>query len=135
MTHLDTSFLVDLLREQRRNAFGPASEFLESLADDETLAVSVHVMCELMAGASDARAPKGEFERLARLSDALVIRYPDERFAPGYARLLTSLRRGGGTIDTMDALIATAAVLDEAPLVTRNRKHFSMVPGLMLAEY
>jgi len=75
MTHLDTSFVVDLLREQRRGAFGPASEFLERLADDEILAASVHVMCELMAGASDARAPKGEFDRLSKLSGALVIRY------------------------------------------------------------
>jgi len=135
MTHLDTSFLVDLLREHRRDAFGAASEFLESLADDETLAVSVHVMCELMAGARDARAPKGELERLVSLSDSLVIRYPDERFAPGYARLVGALRRSGATVDTMDALIATAAVLDEAPLVTLNRKHCSKVPGLMLAEY
>ncbi len=38
------------------------------------------------------------------------------------------------TIDTMDLLIATAAVLDRAPLVTRNGRHFSKVPGLTLEE-
>jgi tRNA(fMet)-specific endonuclease VapC len=135
VTHLDTSFLVDLLRERRRNKFGPASECLEALPDDEVLAVSVHVVCELMAGAAQAGAPKGETERLRRLCDALLIRYPDERFAPAYARLLTSLHRAGATIDTMDLLIATAAVVDGASLLTRNRRHFSRVPGLSLAEY
>jgi tRNA(fMet)-specific endonuclease VapC len=135
MTHLDTSFLVDLLREQRRNEFGAASERLEALPDDEILAVSVFVVCELMAGASQAGAPKGETERLTRLCEALLVRYPDERFAAAYSRLLTSLRRAGATIDTMDLLIATAAILDDASLVTRSRRHFSKVAGLDVVEY
>jgi tRNA(fMet)-specific endonuclease VapC len=135
VTHLDTSFLVDLLRERRRDEFGPASEFLEALPGDEVLAVSVHAVCELMAGAGHAGAPKGEADRLSRLCDALVVQYPDERFAAIYARLLTSIRRSGASIDTMDLLIATAAVVDAAPLVTRNRRHFAKVPGLVLAGY
>jgi tRNA(fMet)-specific endonuclease VapC len=135
VTHLDTSFLVDLLRERRRDQSGPASEFLEALPDDEVLAVSVHVVCELMAGAGHAGAPKGEGDRMSRLCDALFVQYPDERFAATYARLLTSVRRSGAGIDTMDLLIATAAVLAGAPLVTRNRRHFSKVPGLVLVDY
>jgi predicted nucleic acid-binding protein len=35
----------------------------------------------------------------------------------------------------MDLLIATSALLDDAPLVTRNVKDFSRVPGLRLLEY
>jgi predicted nucleic acid-binding protein len=35
----------------------------------------------------------------------------------------------------MDLLIATAAVLDEAPLVTRNARDFARVPGLELVGY
>ena len=35
----------------------------------------------------------------------------------------------------MDLLIATAAVLDEAPLVTRNTKDFARVAGLELVGY
>jgi predicted nucleic acid-binding protein len=38
-------------------------------------------------------------------------------------------------LDTMDLLIAAAAVLDRAPLVTRNGRHFSEVPGLTFEEY
>ena len=135
MIHLDTSYLVDLLRERRRDRFGPASTYLEGLPEDDVLAVSVHVVCELMAGAHAAGAPSGEVDRLSRLCEALVIRYPDERFAAEYGRMLAATRASGRSIDTMDLLIATAAMLDRVPLVTRNARHFSKVPGLVLDEY
>jgi len=35
----------------------------------------------------------------------------------------------------MDLLIATAAILDRAPLVTHNARHFSKVPGLSVEKY
>jgi predicted nucleic acid-binding protein len=35
----------------------------------------------------------------------------------------------------MDLLIATAATLDDAPLVTRNVKDFSRVPGVRVLRY
>jgi len=133
--HLDTSFLVELLREQRRDRFGPASSWLEGLPEDEVLAVSVHVVCELMAGAHAAAARPGELDHLARLCETLVVLYPDERFAPRYGQALARLRSAGKSIDAMDLLIATAALVDDAPLVTRNTKHFSKVPGLSLIEY
>jgi predicted nucleic acid-binding protein len=133
--HLDTTFLVDLLRERRRDRFGPASTYLEGLPEDDVLGVSVHVVCELMAGVQAAGAPAGELDRVSRLCEALVVRYPDERFAVEYGRLLTRTRVSGTLIDTMDLLIATAAVLDGVPLVTRNARHFSKVPGLALEEY
>ena len=135
MIHLDTTFLVDLLREQRRDQFGPALTYLESLPEDGVLGVSVHVICELMAGAHAAGAPAGERDRIARLCEALVIRYPDERFAAEYGRLLARTRASGASIATMDLLIATTAVLDAAPLVTRNTRHFSKVTGLTIEKY
>jgi predicted nucleic acid-binding protein len=133
--HLDTSFVVDLLREQKRDRFGAASNCLETLPGDEVLAVSVHVVCELMAGAHAAGAPKGEVDRLSRLCETLVVRCPDETFAVHYGRLLARLRASGTSIDTMDMLIGTAAVIDDAPLITRNTRHFSKVPGLQIVEY
>jgi len=133
--HLDTSFLVDLLREQRRNRFGPASEYLETLPEGEVLVASVHVVCELMAGAHAAGPPPGDAARISRLCDALAISYPDGRFAGVYGRLLAGLRAAGVSVDTMDLLIATAAVLEEAPLVTGNARHFAKVPGLRVVGY
>jgi tRNA(fMet)-specific endonuclease VapC len=134
--HLDTSFVVDLLRDRHRHRLGPASAYLESLDKDEDLAVSVHMVSELMAGACAQGAPREEAARVERLCDALLVRYPDSRFAPAYGRLLlASLNAAGVSVHAMDLLIATAAVLDDAPLVTRNARHFAKVPGLRLEAY
>ena len=35
----------------------------------------------------------------------------------------------------MDLRIATSAIVEDAPLVTRNVKDFSKVPGLRVLEY
>lgn len=126
--------MVDLLREAGRQELGPATRFLDSHAQDD-LCVSVLVSCELWAGAELSNRPSVERERVRQLSEALRIVYPDERFAPAYGRLLASLTRAGRAISTMDLLIATSAVVDEAPLATRNVKDFRRVPGLELLSY
>ena len=52
-----------------------------------------------------------------------------------YARLLAATTRGSRGVAAMDLLIATAATLDDAALVTRNVRDFSRVPGLRLLRY
>jgi tRNA(fMet)-specific endonuclease VapC len=74
-------------------------------------------------------------DRTAHLCETLVVRCPDEAFAVHYGGLLARLRSSGKSIDTMDLLIGTAAVVDGAPLITRNTRHFSKVPGLQLTSY
>ena len=135
MIHLDSCVLIDLLRETGRERPGPAFDVLESFDDDEVLATSVHVACELRAGAELSRAALKEHEALDRLLGGLLIRCPDASFPSTYGRVLAAVQRGKGTISAMDLLIATAALLDDAPLVTRNRRHFSRVPGLRLIDY
>jgi predicted nucleic acid-binding protein len=132
--HLDTSFLVDLLREAGREEAGPATLFLEK-AQEEELGISVHVACELHAGAELSRNPSQERRRIERLMGGLETVYPDHRFPASYARLLAWQQRSRQRIATMDLLIATAAVLSGAPLVTRNVKDFARVPGLDLLAY
>ncbi len=135
MIHLDSAYLIDLLRETTRGRPGPALDFIEDVPDAETLAVSVHVVAELRAGAELSRRPLQEHEELDRLFSGLVVAYPDERFAMVYGRLLAAVQRTRRTIAAMDLLIATAAVLDDAPLVSRNVKDFSRVPGLRVLPY
>jgi len=135
MIHLDSSFLIDLLRETVRERPGPAFEFIESIDSGELLATSVHVVCELRAGAELSRRAIEEHEALDQLFAGLLIAYPDERFAAAYGRLLAAITRSGRSIAAMDLLIATSATLDDAPLVTRNVKDFSKVPGLRVLQY
>jgi tRNA(fMet)-specific endonuclease VapC len=135
MTHLDSSFLIDLLREQVRERPGAAFDFIESLDPTEVLAVSVHVLCELRAGAELTRRPLAEHETLDRLLSGLLVVYPDERFAAAYGRLYAATSRRATPMSAMDLLIATSAILDDASLVTKNVRDFSRVPGLRLLEY
>jgi len=135
MIHLDSSYLIDLLRETTRGRPGPALDFVENLDADETLAVSVHVVCELRAGAELARRPLKEHEELDRLLSGLLVAYPDAGFARVYSRVLAAVQRSSRRVAAMDLLIGTAALLDEAPLVTRNVKDFSRIPGLQVVGY
>jgi tRNA(fMet)-specific endonuclease VapC len=132
--HLDTSFLVDLLRESAREQAGPATRFLDT-AEGEEMGIAVHVACELHAGAELSSNPSQERRRVEQLIGGLEIAYPDHRFPASYARLLAWQQRSRQRIGTMDLLIATAAVVAGAPLVTRNVKDFARVPGLDLLAY
>ena len=135
MIHLDSSLLIDLSRELARERPGPAFEALESIREDEILAVCVHVVCEVRAGAELSRKPLKEHEALDHLLSGLLIVYPDDRFAPTYSRVLAAIHRSDRAIAPMDLLIATAALIDEAPLLTKNLKDFSRVPGLRVLGY
>jgi predicted nucleic acid-binding protein len=135
MIHLDSSFLIDLHRETASGRQGPALDFIESLDPDEVLGVSVHVVCELRAGAELSKRTLQEHEGLDRLLSGLLVAYPDDRFPPAYGRLLAATSRGGKSLPAMDLLIATAALLDDAPIVTRNVKDFSRMPGLRVLRY
>ena len=135
MIHLDSAFLIDFSREMSRERPGPAFDLLESLDPDEILAVSVHVVCELRAGAERARHPLREHERLDELLSGLLVTYPDDRFPLAFARLAATLSRSSRPMPVMDALIATAALQDDAPLVTKNVKAFSRMPGLRVLKY
>lgn len=135
MIHLDSSFLIDLLRETARGRPGPALEFIESLDPNEVLGASVHVVCELRAGAELSKRTLQEHEALDRLLSGLLVACPDDTFPPAYGRLLAATTRSGKPPAAMDLLIATAALLDDAPLVTRNVKDFAKMPGLRVLRY
>ena len=134
MIHADSSFLIDLLREQARGKRGKASDFLEAHATDQIVS-SVFVVCELEAGAANTPSTDREQARVRALFQVLTVVYPDERFAPVYADVLVKLQRSGKTVATMDLLIAIGAVVDGAALVTANRKHFDVIPGLTVLGY
>jgi tRNA(fMet)-specific endonuclease VapC len=135
MIHLDSSFLIDLLRETTRDRPGPAWDLIESLDEAEVLGVSVHVVCELRAGAELSKKALAEHEAVDGLLSGLLVAYPDDRFPLLYARLLTATQRGGRSVAAMDLLIGTAALVDDAALVTRNVKDFSRIPGLRILSY
>lgn len=135
MIQFDSSFLVDLKEEIAREAPGRAFEFIESLDPRQLLAVSVHVVAELRVGAELARHQLRMHETIDRLLAGFLTIYPDERFAAAYARIWVATNRSRRTVPAMDLLIATAAIVEDAPLVTGNVKGFSRIPGLRIMRY
>jgi tRNA(fMet)-specific endonuclease VapC len=133
--HFDSSFLIDLDQELEQERPGPSFDFLESLDAGELLTVSVHVVAELRVGAEVSRHPMRSHERIDQLLAGFLTAYPDQRFAPAYARLWAATNRGRRTLPAMDLLIATAALIDDAPIVTNNTRDFSKVPGLRVLTY
>lgn len=132
--HLDTSFLVDLLRERARGTNGPASAFLARHLDDE-LRTSLFVACELLLGVERSDRGAEERRRVEELLSVVAVTLPTAALASVYGRVLASLQRRGEVIATMDLLIALTALVEGAPLVTRNASHFERVPDLRVHDY
>lgn len=131
---LDTTFCVDLMRERHRGTGGPASAKLVALGDTP-LHASVFVLCELHAGARLSGDPKRETAKVERLADKLAVIYPGTTFAVAYGELEAWLRKKGKPIPTMDLLIGTMAKSHGLPLLTRDERHFTLIPGLVVETY
>lgn len=134
MIHLDTTFLVDFQREIARSKAGGATAFLQA-RPTERLRVSVHALCELEAGVCLAGHPERERTRLETLVQSLDVVYPQEAFVRMYGQTFAALEARGRRIPAMDLLIAVAALVDGASLVTGNRRDFEGIPDLTVLSY
>lgn len=135
MIQFDTSFLIDLQLEILQERPGAAFAFIESLDQGALLAVSVHVVAELRVGPERAPQQQRNQEALDDLLAGFLTLCPDNRFPLAYARLWAATNRKSRSVASMDLLIATAAILEDAPLVTKNVKDFSKIPGLRVLSY
>lgn len=134
MIHLDTTFLVDAIREGRRSEDGPARSWLaENRGED--LALSVFVLAELLVGAELHAEPDRERRRVLHVLGELPVIEPDKRLAATYARVHSGLTQQGTPLATMDLLIACTALNNDAALLTANRTHFSRIVGLQVLGY
>lgn len=134
MIHLDTTFLVDAIRESRHGATGPARTWLASNPREE-LAVSVPVLCELLVGAELHAEPEAEGRRVRQVCHGLPVVSLDERVPAIYARAAAALMRAGERLAMMDLLIASVALSKGAAVLTRNVRHFERIPGLTVLPY
>jgi predicted nucleic acid-binding protein len=120
MLLIDTDVWVDHLR-----SFAPAVHFVEGITD--TIAMSVITFAELCAGAANHHEEHA-IEMLASICTLFDIDHE-------IARRAGALRRGylrSHAVQLPDALIAATSQLRGARLVTLNRKHYPMLPDVLV---
>lgn len=105
-------------------------QVLNRIIQGHSFAISVPVLTETVFGLSllpRAIQNLDEWDRLRKVLPCLV---PDERDAQQAAELMTSLRKRGRQLETIDALIATVALRHDLILLTTDRD-FEAVPSLL----
>jgi tRNA(fMet)-specific endonuclease VapC len=102
---------------------------------DEELAVTSVSIAELMHGAHRSQRPADNLARLDVLLAALVILPFDEAAARRFGGLKVSLEKSGSPLHDLDLQIASIAIVNNAPLVTHNQRHFLRVEDLKLEDW
>ena len=134
MIHLDTTFLVDVIRESRRDEQGPARRWL-ARNPHETLGISVFVLCELLTGAALHADSAAERRRVMKVVGQLPVITPDAQLAGTYARIHAVLTKQGTPVANMDLLIACTALNAGSALLTANQRDFTRIPGLDVLDH
>lgn len=131
MTCLDTDFIVDLLRRSPE-----AEKKLEELTNTgEKLATTPLNASELYKGAYYSTQPVKEAEKVRRLLETLEILDFSISASETFGKMSNVLKSNGKIIGDFDLLIASIAICHGEPLLTRNVRHFSQIPGLAIENY
>jgi predicted nucleic acid-binding protein len=130
MVCLDTSFIVDFLRGSPG-----AVDYLAALEKgSEAITTSAATVFELIEAAELSCSEK-EKPGIRELVSSLTVLALDSRTAWAAGELSASLIRSGRQIGLMDTLIGAIALSNCETLVTRNARHFSRIPGLVVEDY
>jgi predicted nucleic acid-binding protein len=120
----DTDVLIDYV-----NGAEPAASAVAAALRRDELVTTVIARFELLRGVARARRP-GPLRILVERLDALPL---EAAAADRAAALSSELEERGEPLDRADCLVAGIALVAGEILLTRNRRHFSRVPGLRLA--
>ncbi len=121
---LDSDVLIDYLR-----GTGPGWAFVRRVRDSLAFRITSVTAFELALGRDYERDPTDADALLA----APCLMLTREAALRG-GGVLRRLRAAGTGIDIRDAMQAGICLEADAPLVTRNIRHFARVPGLQVAE-
>ena len=126
MLLLDTNILSEIIK--------PApNPFVLEWADQKRGSFGTTAICLAELAAGVAQLPEGRRKsRMVDAVDAIVLPMLDyvvpfdDQAARVYGQLAATLKRNGTLIGAMDTMIASVALANDATLVTRNVKHFSL---------
>lgn len=125
----DTTFLIDLQREIRRNSPGDAGAFLERLTS-ERYRIAFVTRMEMAEGYGAAEQSDAEL-----FLASFTTLYPDQETCWRAGHISRALRESGAPIGDHDVWIAALALQNSDTIVTRNTEHFERVASLSLCRY
>ncbi len=120
----DTDVLIDYLAAKI-----PAAARVAVLIENRELFTTAITRYEIASGIHSSHQI-ASVERLFKLVPTLVL---DAESAERGAQVRRDLGRKGMDIGMADSLIAGVALITRCPLLSRNRRHFERVEGLILA--
>ena len=131
MVCLDTSFLIDVLRGEKR------AEEIEKRLDEGTEPVKVAspTVMELISGALLSNNPETEKQKVHQLLSYLIVLSLDKESAIIAGNTEAELTKAGEKIDVEDIMIGAIAKKGNETLLTRNKKHFEKIKGLKIESY
>ncbi len=128
---VDTTFLIDIMDNEP-----VATEMLKSLVEKGApLTVTALSIFELFSGLTRSTSPLREYEKIQSVTEQLPRWSFDEVSAERAGQLHGMLISKGQPIGALDAMIAGIALQHHEPVLTRNVKDFSRVPGLKVETY
>lgn len=136
MALLDTTLLIDLMREAKKRAPGRATRKLHELVQrNESLRVSLFTVAELYVGVAKGTQSARERKAVENGLQPFDIVPFERTTAEVFGQIVGDLEKRGFPISDMDALIAATAFEFGDVVVTRNPGHFQRVPGLRVESY
>ena len=121
----DSDVLIDALRGRERAMARIANELKKTSLGTTTVTVF-----ELLSGANTPANRR----KIQKLLAAMRIFAFDQPAAEAAAEACQRLEAQGTSIGMADYLIAGICLAHSATLLTRNRRHFEKVPGLLIAQ-
>lgn len=118
---IDTSVFIEFLRSKNKK-----NTSLYNIPDKTPICISVVTLYELLMGATDEVKQKD----IARLIEGITILSFDKEVSVKSAEIYHILRKKNQMIEYRDIFIAATSIVNELPLFTLNKKHFSRVAGL-----
>jgi len=131
MVCLETSFLIDLLRGDKK-AIKVKDEIDKS---SESVSIASPSVIELIKGLKIGKYRIGEEEVVYKLISSLPVLSLDKKSAIKSGHIEADLIKKGGLIDLEDIMIAAICIENKETLLTRNEKHFTKIEGLSIKSY
>ena len=136
MAVLETTFVIDLMKESKRRRTGPAMQKLQELASrGEILRIAIFTLAELFVGVAKGNRPREERIAIEQCVAPFELLPFERNTAEIFGSVVGDLELRGQSISDIDALIASVALEHADIVITRNQRHFQRITGLRVEGY